>query len=356
MKIVARILMALMAFILSAGIILLVSALLIGYKGKHGIETKNTIPVPQIATEDRAYDNDKSISSSLQEGMVIHNDTLYKYNDDLTTFLIMGIDRADEETESSENTLSAGQADAIFLLVLNPHDTSLKIIGINRNTMTDVDIYDQYGSYVTTERAQIAVAHGFGDGGRESCEYEKTAVSKLFYSLPIHGYVAVSMRAIPILNDAVGGVDITPDYCFSSGEYVFNEEETIHLDGKKAAAYLRYRDVDQAASADLRLQRQKGYLSLLLKKFMVQNKENPDFLAKLYRELEGMMTTDVSLEETLYLAANSFDYDLSDNNFYLLKGITNIGDEFEEFYPDEDALKDLMIDVFYEKAEAANVE
>ena len=36
------------------------------------------------------------------------------------------------------------------------------------------------------------------------------------------------------------------------------------------------------------------------------------------------------------------------NHFYSLKGETIQGEEFEEFYVDEEALYELIIDIFYE--------
>ena len=61
------------------------------------------------------------------------------------------------------------------------------------------------------------------------------AVSRLFYGLPIHGYCSVNMEAIPIINDIVGGVDVTVLETLknSSGTVNFQEGETVHLEGPK---------------------------------------------------------------------------------------------------------------------------
>ena len=117
-----------------------------------------------------------------------YKDTVYAYNEDIMTFLFMGIDKNSDAIEVAEGT-DGGQADALFLAVMNPHDKTIKVIGINRNTMTDIDIYNEQGAYVTTTKAQIAVQHGFGNGVEKSCEYQQKAVANLFYNLPIHGWV-----------------------------------------------------------------------------------------------------------------------------------------------------------------------
>ena len=64
-------------------------------------------------------------------------------------------------------------------------------------------------------------------------------MSNLFYQLPIHGYAAINMSAIATINDAVGGVDVTPEYDFEIKDYSF----------KKGHSYLGLRtdglDIDE---------------------------------------------------------------------------------------------------------------
>ena len=165
-----------------------------------------------------------------QEGWVKYHDTIYEYNEDIMTFLVMGIDKDSDAVKVAEGT-DGGQADALFLVVMNPQDKSIKIIGINRNTMTDIDLYDEEGAYITTTKAQIAVQHGFGDGMEESCEYQCRAVANLFYNLPIHGYAAVNMSAIPTINDAVGGIKVTVLEDMTAIDDNFVKYELVHLIG-----------------------------------------------------------------------------------------------------------------------------
>ena len=182
--------------------------------GRHKLTSKNTITAPVTTSTEVLTEEENELQ--WQEDWVKHNGVIYDYNEDIITFLVMGIDKMDEEVKQVYGEIAGGQADAIFLLVFNPHDKTTKVIGINRNTMTDIEIYDEYGNYMTTYKAQIAVQHGFGDGVEGSCELEKRAVSNLFYQLPIHGYAAINMSAIETINDAVGGVEVTPEEDFST--------------------------------------------------------------------------------------------------------------------------------------------
>ena len=115
-----------------------------------------------------------------QEGWVKYQGNLYAYNEDILTFLFMGIDKDSGGERVTEGT-DGGNADALFLAVMNPKKKTVQIIGINRNTMADVDIYDEKGNYLMTSKAQITVQHGFGNGLEESCEYQKKAVSDIFF-------------------------------------------------------------------------------------------------------------------------------------------------------------------------------
>ena len=107
-----------------------------------------------------------------QEGDVNYNGQMYRYNKDMLTILILGIDSNDPVPEVNENTnyLKGGQSDAIFLFTMNPHDKTISVVAVNRNTMTDIDMYDKDNNYVKTVKAQLCVQHGYGDGNELSCE------------------------------------------------------------------------------------------------------------------------------------------------------------------------------------------
>lgn len=324
------------------------AATIIRHTGKDSIFGIGAFKAPGLKSEGVVSEEDK-VKFKWQDDYIIYHRSVYDYNDDIMTFLIMGIDKAEEEVTGVYGEIGGGQADALFLLVLNPHDKSVKIISVNRNTMTDVDIFDEYGNYLTTTQAQIAVQHGFGDGLESSCELQRNAVSKLFYSLPIHGYAAVNMSAIPAINDAVGGVDVTPDYDFTTRGYSFKKGESVHLEGDMAFAYLHDRDITSAGSADLRQQRHKQYLEAFVKKTKTIVKENPLLVTSIYEVIRKQMITDITMQEVFYLSTTASGYSFDRENFYTLEGVTNIGPYFEEFYVDDDYLTGLMVDIFYEK-------
>ncbi|WP_330585071.1 LCP family protein [Parablautia muri] len=308
-------------------------------------------PAPELTPVIASEPLSKEEEEKWQQGWVKYKEKVYAYNEDIMTFLVMGIDKNSDVKEMKEGT-DGGQADALFLAVMNPHDKSIKVIGINRNTMTDIDVYNEEGAYVNTITAQIAVQHGFGNGVEESCEYQKKAVQKLFYNLPIHGYAAVNMSAIPAVNDAVGGVDVTVLEDLTSKDKSLKEGERVHLEGESAYWYVKYRDTSIFASADLRLARQKQYLTAFIDEAKHAVKNNLSVALELYQNISPQMVTDVSLDEVSYLAPIIVDYSFGSDSFRMLEGETIMGEEFEEFWADEEALYELIIDVFYEEVSA----
>lgn len=326
--------------------------LIVGAIGKANLRS-NVIAAPKLENAPVVIELQptEEEAAGWKEGWVKYNGQIYAYNEDILTFLIMGIDKTKDVKEVAEGT-NGGQADALFLVVLNPHDDSLSVIGINRNTMTDVSVYDNNGSFVNTVKAQIAVQHGFGNGVEESCEYEVNAVQHLFYEMPIHGYAAINMSAIGPLTDMVGGVVVVALEDIKSGNStVIKEGEEVHLEGDLAFAYIHNRDTKEFGSADHRLERQKQFITTYLQKVKQKTKEDIGFPISVYQSIAPQTVTSLTVDEMTYLVSIAKDYSFDANYLYTLKGETKQGDVFEEFYVDETDLFELILKVFYEPVE-----
>ena len=286
-----------------------------------------------------------------KEGWVRYNDKVYEYNDDIMTFLIMGIDKM-TPVKAAKDLTDGGQADGLFLLVADPDDKNVKVIAVNRDTMVDVYMYGFEEDGITPViQAQITVQHGFGDGMEQSCEATVDAVSKLFYDLPISGYAAINMGAIPDLVWAVDGVDVCVLEDMTKLSPKWKEGASIHLYGKSAYDYVHYRDITVYESARMRLARQKQFLSLYIAKLKEKVKEDITLPLQVYQMIDKYMVTNVSADQAAYLATQMVDYSFDGEKIYTLEGTTVVGEEYEEFYPDKDALKDLMIQIFYREVD-----
>lgn len=292
--------------------------------------------------------NREAETENWQEGDIRYNGIHYRYNEDVLTFLFLGIDRLEEAQPVAEGEYG-GQSDALFLLVLDPHRKKMSVIGIPRDTMTELEVYEKDGRYIGTASGQITLQHAYGDGVETSCERSMEAVSRLFYGLPIHGYCSINMGAVPLLNDAVGGIRLYSLEDMQLTDVKVKAGEEILLEGLNAYDYVHNRDVSSFNSAGSRLQRQVQYLEAYAAAAMGKLKEDITFPVSLYSVLGKYMVTDISADEVSYLAMQAVGYSFDREDMHTLKGETVMGDRFEEFYADEQALYELILKVFYEE-------
>jgi len=296
------------------------------------------------------------------EEHILYQGKEYVRNRDLITILVMGIDKEtvteiggqswDTETEAWQG----GQADALFLVLIDPHEKSIRILAINRNAMTEVDTWDADGRYAGLKTQQISLQHGYGDGGVESCERQVVCVSRFLKGIPINDYAAISMDAIPELNDAVGGitVEVPDDVIYPEYDMDLHQGDTVTLWGEQAYWYVRLRNENVFNSNELRLQRQKQYLTTFASKAKRQAVSDIRVAVDLYRMLEKYMVTDIDLSSFTYLATEYAGYDFDAQHLYTIEGETIQGNKFEEFYADEEALEALIIDLFFEEVGEEN--
>lgn len=299
----------------------------------------------EVGTTEQATEENAE-QDNWQEGDVRYQGVHYRYNSEILTFLFLGIDKMGE-VKTAKDGFDGGQSDAIFLLVLDPHNKEASIIGVPRDTMAELSVYDKNGNYAGTTIAQLALQHGFGDGGKLSCERTVEAVAKLLYELPIHGYCAINMGAIPLINDAVGGVEVTALEDVIKTD--IKKGQTVLLKGKDAYSYLHNRDTKSDGSALRRQARQKQYLSAYAQTALSAMKTDITLPVTLYNTISKYMVTDITVDEVSYLATQASSYSFNDDNIYTLTGENKVGGEYEEFYVDEMALYELILEVFYEE-------
>ena len=298
-------------------------------------------------------------ADELDENEILYKGGDYVLNEDLVTVLVMGIDKetvtqvgGQSWTEDEESEYAGGQADALFLLLINPHDKNVYVIAINRNSMAEVDVFDEEGNYQGIFTKQIALQHGYGDGKEESCLRQVKAVSRMFHGIPVHAYAAISMDAIPELNDLVGGitVEVLDDIIYPEYDMDLHQGETVTLFGEKAYWYVRLRNENIFNSNELRLQRQKQYMTTFAAEAKKQAMSDIRVAINLYQTVHKYMVTDIDLNEFTYMATEYMGYDFNIENMYSLQGEAVQGNNFEEFYVDDEALQELIIELFYEPA------
>ncbi len=285
-----------------------------------------------------------------EDGIVYYQDEKYRYNDHILTFLFMGIDN-DDSFKDEEVMGTAGQSDCNFLAVLDTSNKKMELIGISRDTMTEIAIYDANGEYMRTVKEHLAIQFAYGDGAARSCEMMVEAVSNLMYGLPIHGYCAMNWDGIAVLNDAIGGVEVTVLEDLTWVDKTLVKDESVTLQGKHAFYYVKARNTKKFASNNLRLERQKQYLKTYANKAIAMTKEDIRVPFNILKELDDYMITDISLDQITYLVTEIINYQIDFDNIRSIEGevVHPEGSRYEQFHVDHEALYELILEVFYEK-------
>ena len=172
-------------------------------------------------------------------------------------------------------------------------------------------------------------------------------VEKLLHGIIIHHYVVMDMQAIPLVNDAIGGVVVTLEDDFTVYDPVMVEGATLRLMGDQAEFFVRGRMTVADGTNASRMGRQQQYLSGFLTQFRQSVKGNQAKLAGLFGILEGHMLSDAS-QNTLLHDINFYD-DYEWTPMRTLDGEHAIDEYgFAEFWVDEDALKRLVADIWFD--------
>lgn len=297
------------------------------------------------AVEAPDYDNEDKWS----EGLVSYNGESYRYNKNIRTYLFLGID-TDEPVHKAVDGISGGQSDALFLLVEDRDKDKLSIISINRNTMTNVSMYNREGEYIDDRVLQICLQHGYGDGERISCQHAADCVENLFFGIPIHGYMSLNMGGIGLLNDALGGVEVTVLQSLDNAARGVHlvEGETKVLNGDEAYVYVRSRDTSEFDSASDRLRRQEQYLNVMIPQ-MLRKIRGASSAVSIYNKAEDYLYSNIDFAR-LADEMKDMEYDSSEG-VYTIPGETVKGERFEEYWPDEDGLYELILQIFYDKVD-----
>lgn len=293
------------------------------------------------AWEQQHYSNVTDTEEESSSTRVEYNGTTYKLNRHIDTVLLVGVDKYLAST-NSDTYVNTEQADFLMLVVIDTENESYKVLHINRDTMTDVQVLGVTGAVVFSSYEQIALAHTYGSGQEDSAENTVDAVSNLLHGVDIDHYITVTMDAVSIINDAVGGVTVTVLDTINDD---IVEGETVTLLGENALLYVRTRyGLDDSTNLH-RMERQEQYLRALMEQFKAACDEDSDFALDMAMEITSYMVSDCSVNDLSDFYSAMSDYEFTD--YLTIEGEAVLGDTYMEYYVDEDALYELCLELFY---------
>ena len=290
--------------------------------------------------------NLNDFSSQPEREITYYNGIAYAKKEDLETVLLMGLDKF--EGNSPESYLNNQQADFLLVLVIDEQAQTCTPIQLNRDTMTQIQILGVTGEPAGTFTGQLALAHTYGSGEEDSCENQVLAVSNLLYGMEIDHYISMTMDGVALLNDLVGGVTVEVMDDFSGIDDTLVQGETVTLLGEHALTYVRSRGGLENSTNLHRMERQRQYLAGLQEQMKKASQEE-GFTLDALMQLNEYLVSDCTINQLSDLMENLNTYEVGE--ILTTQGEAKVGEEFMEFTIDEEALQQLVMDVFYEPVE-----
>ncbi|MBR6424820.1 MAG: LCP family protein [Oscillospiraceae bacterium] len=279
-------------------------------------------------------------AASLVGESFVSNGVRYTRKHMVESYLIMGIDRTEEQMDYG----IGGQSDVLLLLVLDGKDSSFKVLQINRDTITLVTLISREGNITDSEFLPICVAHSYGSGGEDSCENTVRAVQYLLSDIPIDGYLALDLNSIETINNAVGGVTVTIQEDLTAADPAFVKGAKVHLDDSNVEKFVRSRMILDEDNNWNRMMRQRQFLSGWLEKAQSMAAQNPSFLLDLLESLRSVSVSNLTDNRLSGIANSAQKYE--NQGFFTFEG-EYVENGFSEFYPDDESIRNVILDLFY---------
>ena len=268
------------------------------------------------------------------------NGVEYFPRQDITVVMVLGIDQYGP-VQPVAYYRNEGAADSIMLLVFDETERDCTVLYLNRDTMLDMDVLGVDGEYAGTMYGQLALAHTYGSGMEDSCINVKNTLMNYLQGMTIDYYVAMNMDAIPVLNDAVGGVTVNVTDDFSKVNPTITMGE-LTLRGDQVIDYVRTRkDVGDQKNVT-RMMRQQEYVNGFMEKLLEKDQEAA---LDAYEKVSAYIVTDCSATTLSGMLDRYSEFTI--NEVLTPEGENLIGDGHYEFYVDEEKLDALVLDLFY---------
>ena len=296
----------------------------------------------QILESTVLYSSESSAGPTATKA-ITRNGVDYFPRQDITVLMVLGIDQYGP-VQSSNYYRNKGSADSIMLLIFDETAQNCTALYLNRDTMLTMNVLGVRGEYAGTTYGQLALAHTYGTGMEDSCENVKNTLMNFIHGLTIDYFLAMNMDAIPVLNDAVGGVTVNVKDDFSKVNPSITMGD-LTLRGNQVIDYVRTRkDVGDQKNLT-RMERQKEYVEGFLNALYEKAHENTKFLLSMYESVTPYIVTDCSATTLSSMLERYADFTVT--GAVTPEGENVIEDGHYAFYVDENKLDELIVKLFY---------
>jgi len=257
-----------------------------------------------------------------EEALTSYDGGWYRPRRGLETVLAIGVDQPPAD-HAPHGDRKYGQADFLLLLVIDKRNERCTAVHINCCAMTEIRTLDGgTNEPLGTAVGRLSLAHTCGNSPEACCENTAAAVSGLLCGVGIDHYLSLTMDGAAALNDLAGGVTL---------------EVMDGLTGLEDPGGLH------------RMELQKQYLGALQEQLLSRAAADKGFTMSALLELNAYMVSDCTVEQLSRLADTLEAYGVAE--YRTLEGKPAAGGNCAEYYVDEAAVRELVMELFYEQAE-----
>ena len=297
------------------------------------------VVIPVSVRQKKYYNITNEESFSQWHDRIIYKGSKYHRNKDISPILFLGVDHADG-LEDAIYMGRSGRSDTIYIFLLNKKDKTVTLLSMSRDTMTEVDVYNPEGEYYFSGVMQVTMQYAYGKNAKNSCKLAEQTISEVLFHLDFDAYIAVNLEAITKVVDMLGGLTITmpEDYSYIDPRYIAGAELT--LNSWEVEWLLRYRDLTQLESNDIRMKRQALLIETVADE--LKSRGISSSISDILKIAKEDITTNAGLGTIKKIAT----YQLSED-IYKVPGETRAGSIHAEYYVDNNALMDLLVELLY---------
>ena len=287
----------------------------------------------------------------MQAGSVTWEGERYKKTPAVTTILVAGIDREADARQGvgTSRYRNGGQADFLLLLAVDHTHRQIHQLQIDRDAMTAVSVLSVYGQETGARVMQICLAHSYGANAEENARYTVKAVRGLMNGIDIDDYYMMDYGAVPVLNDALGGVSVTVPDDMTSVNPLWTKGSVVTLTGDESEVFVRARKTVGEGTNEERMRRQNAFMQSAVSALREALAQRGEFAGQLIASLRGHVATSLSDQRLLEAIQSAMDYEVLPVEY--LEGEYAIGESgYMEFYVAEDGAERWIMRHLYTKA------
>ena len=198
---------------------------------------------------------------------------------------------------------------------------------------------------------QIALSYNYvnDDNDKIRCRNTKDSVEHLLKGITVDHYLSLTLDAVPVSCDFVGGVTLTVLDDFTNIDATLIKGKEVTLTGEQALKYVRTRNGLEDSTNSNRMVRQQQYITALYEKVEARMENDAEFLFNLVNTVDDYIVYDSSDQKMLKFVEKFEDYEFTGIREF--EGESILGEEFMEFYPNEESIWEIVIDLFYSEKE-----